>query len=702
MVKTSQFVCLIIFAILIVILSVSAPLDGDLWWQMEYGRKILESGNLRSDHTIYSWTKSSNALVYCAWIAQIALYKIYDTLGFLGLNIFRVLVLLTPILLCWLITKNLKVELKTWHWAIAFLAYYASKYAGGMLKPELFGYLCFAFLVFLYLKVKSDINLENRRLEIYFIPLLTLIWVNSHGTFTLAGAFLFIAVVGEGLNLLFSKRICLNPSQWKNIFIIVPITALTIIITPYGYEWPIQIISNAFTPVNEVHFKSVFAYQSIFRDQIAHLNIREVFLVLGVVALVLFIESAFQKRFDFALFALNVFFLVLANGWGRASYFSPILLLFTIVYLSSTSSLITKLAEQRPVIKLALPLLVICVGLFAIKKSEQALLGDQKGHYTYAGFLNPQDSADFYEKNLTGKRICNGYNGGGYLIWRFRGEDKVMIDPRYFPYVDWYSKWVEMKDGKRTDEHVDSLNCEVWILGHHYSKIASYLSNSQDWKIAYIGRAANVFVRANLKGWPERKLELAPNLGETQSIVQTARIINSLLRTNRLDLALQVADQSRGFWKNTLNQGKSNKAYDFLLGSKYFLEKKDLLAHQYLESAHQPPAVITNLTRLRNSRVFATQLLWLEKEYERAYKISLLTLGKEPENPMFLYNTAFLHLYMQDRDSLDWRSYLNKMLATESENKLGIPVKYFDHAREMLKTGEPVNAPTLKFTDKRA
>ncbi len=701
MLKAPQLFYFGVFIVLVILMSVSAPLDGDLWWQMEYGRQILETGSLRSDHTIYSWTKSSNALIYCAWIAQVVLFIIHDNFGMLGLNLFRVLILSTPILLCWVLAKRLNVELQAWHWAIAFLTFYVSNYAGGMLKPELFGYLCFSVLVFLYLRAKCDTKRDKLTPEIYLIPLVTLIWVNSHGTFTMAGAFLFFALIGEMINTKVSSDIALNSEQWRRIRIIIPFTAISILITPYGFEWPYQIVSKVITPENDAHFKSVFAYQSIFREQIAHLQIREVFITLGVIAALLFLETIKHRRFDFALFGLNIFFLSVANGWGRASYFSPILLLFTIVYLSSRSPFLNDKTKYKKISQVVVFLILAGVSIFALKKAEVTVLGDQKGHYLSAGFLNPEASAEFYQNHLLGQKFCNGYNGGGYLIWKFEGKQKVMIDPRYFPYVEWYTKWVEMKEGKNIKRHVDSLDCNVWILGHPYTKISSYLSDSEDWKLAFVGRAASIFVKSDMTEWKERPLELERGLGETPSLTQTARIINTLIRSKNLDAALDVADDAREFWKDSLNQGRSERAYEFVLGNKYFAEKKDLLALELLESAHEEPAVITNGTRLQATRLFATQLLWTQKEYARAFDISVLTLEKEPNNPMLMYNTAFLYLLVKTNKKIDWRANLTKMLETEQENKLGVPVKYFDHARTMLESGKPVNAAPLKYADKR-
>ena len=431
--KPIQFFCLILFTISLIILGVSAPHDGDLWWQMEYGRRILETGEFRSDHTIYSWTKSSNAMIYCAWIAQVILYFIYDSFGMLGLNILRVLFLLSPMLFLWILLEKNNKKLRVWHWCVGFLVFYISKYAGSMLKPEIFGYFCFTLLVFLYFLAKSEINSRQKVISIYLIAPLVLFWVNAHGTFAMGGVFLFVVLLGELANSLFSKKIAFSDNQWKAVKVIIPFTLLALLINPYGYEWPYQVISSALSGANDTHFKYIRAYESIFRDEISHLNMKEVFIVLGLMAAFLFIDTIKQKRFDFALVAVNVTFLIFANGWGRTSYFSPVLLLFTIVYLASHSPTIIQLGRRKNLQRGLASIFIVCVSLFAVKKSEESLMGDNNGSYLSSGHLNPQASADFYEKHLAGNKFCNGYNGGGYLLWRFSEEYKVMIDPKILP-----------------------------------------------------------------------------------------------------------------------------------------------------------------------------------------------------------------------------------------------------------------------------
>jgi hypothetical protein len=82
----------VILTTLVAILCAKPVIDSDLWYHMAYGRQILETGSLRLDHTAFSWTPSDNAVIYCAWIAQLLFLTLHDLAGLTGLFVLRYVV----------------------------------------------------------------------------------------------------------------------------------------------------------------------------------------------------------------------------------------------------------------------------------------------------------------------------------------------------------------------------------------------------------------------------------------------------------------------------------------------------------------------------------------------------------------------------------------------------------------------------------
>ena len=58
--STANYVAAAIIIAAILSISSFPPADGDLWWQMVYGKYLIENGTLIPDHSIFSWTPAAN------------------------------------------------------------------------------------------------------------------------------------------------------------------------------------------------------------------------------------------------------------------------------------------------------------------------------------------------------------------------------------------------------------------------------------------------------------------------------------------------------------------------------------------------------------------------------------------------------------------------------------------------------------------
>ena len=50
---------------------------------------MLDRGTLILDSRIYSWTPTSNAMTYCAWISELTLYGLWRATGLSGIFALR-------------------------------------------------------------------------------------------------------------------------------------------------------------------------------------------------------------------------------------------------------------------------------------------------------------------------------------------------------------------------------------------------------------------------------------------------------------------------------------------------------------------------------------------------------------------------------------------------------------------------------------
>jgi hypothetical protein len=69
----------VLVLVVVIGLRFAEPLqDGDLFWHMAYARQMLAHGTLRLDHAAFSWMPAQTDMIYCAWLAELILYALWE------------------------------------------------------------------------------------------------------------------------------------------------------------------------------------------------------------------------------------------------------------------------------------------------------------------------------------------------------------------------------------------------------------------------------------------------------------------------------------------------------------------------------------------------------------------------------------------------------------------------------------------------
>ncbi|MGB4268468.1 MAG: hypothetical protein WBK20_04725, partial [Spirochaetota bacterium] len=218
--KYFKVVSVILFLLLIplaLIIGNTRPIeDGDTWWQMQYGKYMLENKTLIPDHSIYTWTPASNDEIYCAWLPEIIMYSIYSTFGFFSLYVLKYsMALFVALLFFFYAYKNnvLLHPIALLTILMGIITHGAS--SGSMIKPELFTYVFMSLLVFVWWVYAT--NKEKNYKLLYSMPIIILIWVNSHGGFVFAAFFFVCIIIGSFLNYKLNKESNVTIFQLKHI-----------------------------------------------------------------------------------------------------------------------------------------------------------------------------------------------------------------------------------------------------------------------------------------------------------------------------------------------------------------------------------------------------------------------------------------------------------------------------------------------------
>ncbi|MEM7195384.1 MAG: hypothetical protein AAF402_10560 [Pseudomonadota bacterium] len=693
-----HLVALLAALALIAFLGSGPNADGDMWWQMAYGKYMLENGTLIPDHSIYSWTSASNIKIYCAWVAEITMYLVYEATGLAGLFALRYAFMIAPGFLVWWLARNVYGEHNVMIWLAFMLCYLASFVTGGLLKPEMFSFLLMSFITANYFWLKADPHQGWK--QIYLFPLIILIWINTHGGWVIGMAFLTCVGIGEILNFVLKSPLRLTTQQMKHAGYAAIATSIALLITPYGIDYPLQVVRGAIS-LNESHFASVTAYQSVFDPKMRLLRHPIYLYVMLALTIPLFVFLLYRRVWDITLLLLTGMFLFFYTHYTRMTYFYAIVFLFSFQYLLF---LMPRLAatEQRSwkfgVMSVAL-IGILVTGGYRIKDRF-----DYPSVNSWFGFgityLNPVDEAEYILSNLSDKRICNDYDGGGYLIWKLWPNQKVMLDPRYFPYASWYSAWVDFLANRNLPELVGRLNCDVWYLNHKLQHGLTFLNRSPDWKLVFYGRAGAVYARTELaETLPE--MHFAPEIADLEEPWRFIAVTNLALNLRRIDHAMMISDMYVEKFKGRKHEAKALRAQAQAKGMNAYYNGDLEKAAELLRFAATQPTAITNRQIITNVHQHLTQRLWTDNKPVEALKMAETTLTYGRNNPISIYNVAMLRWNVFENDASetkpvgnsDWRTLANRFRAEREKNANMITPQMIENVDHLLDG----NAEQIKF-----
>jgi hypothetical protein len=532
-------------------------IDGDLFWHLKYAEQILERGTLIPDHTLYSWTPASNAMIYCAWLAELVLYGIYQLGGLPILFAFRYACIGVAALLLFLHARALGITDRLPTYAIVLFSLLASV-AGTFIKPEIFSFLFFHLLVFAYCRARAaDRAGDRERARNWFlaVPVIVLVWANSHGGFILAAPFFVATFIGELLTRRYASARALSLKSLKALFSAWALSALAVFVTPYGWRYPWQLVTDyalRSTPRPDEGWNA--AHQSILS---AHGSTELFFYGIALVAVAaILIAFAGRRvvRVDWGLLIASACYAPLYLVYGRTTFYFVVL--FGYVALDVFARVVeqeTSGADRRRWV------LVTCAIVLAIVVAANALHAargpaDRGGWIGFGiGDINPVAEAEFLAASKLGPRLYNLFDSGGYLLWRLHPTYQVMVDQRSFPYLAWFDEQYRFANGEYFAEFLKKYPADTAVIDLVRAATWRNFLQSPDWKLAFYGSAAAVFVR---RSTPDDRLAsgIARNRFE--------HMRNGWSALNAFDFALVIGDYRVAWMVLTQLQGALRSQID--------------------------------------------------------------------------------------------------------------------------------------------
>jgi hypothetical protein len=460
-------------------MATRVSVDTDTWWHLRAGQWIWEHKSIPLGDP-FSYTRLGEEWRYPGWLVEVPLYAIYRWLGAGGLNLWVAGMVTLAFLFVWRVLSG-GVFLRAFSIVLAVAAagvYWAARpYMVTLLLTAIFFWILEA-----YRWGRSD--------RLWWLPLLMVIWVNSHGGFVAGFLLLGSYIVGLAgrpwrpgwmyrvrrllwVGLAVVLAACLNPAGPEMLlypFKTVAIGSLRGLIA----EWQ----SPNFHQIQVQPFLwlllLVFGAVGVSRKRLALVD----FLLVSGFAYLGFLAG--RNISLFALVAPAVLTRhaapVLDEWVERLGYGQP-------------ARISGEISRRHQWVNLTLLLvLTLVVGM------KSAVVFSPRTNADHFKKVLPVDAVNFIRQKQPPGRLFNHYNWGGYLLWALP-EYSVFVDGRTDLYGDEViGEWLQVVRAEAGWEGVLDRWGVRLILGNPDWPVVRLLEN-EGWQLLYRDELSVVYGR---------------------------------------------------------------------------------------------------------------------------------------------------------------------------------------------------------------
>jgi hypothetical protein len=366
------------------------------------------------------------------------------------------------------------------------------------IRPHVLSWIYLNIILIVLERYRSD-----KTSGLIWLPVIMLLWVNSHSLSVLGLAVIGIHVLGQYLE---SKK--LDKQLCKFAFL----SLITFLINPYFIEGLALPFSQLGILKGEVIQKSYIGeLQSPFtlkelKEQGLHYFFNPLFYlqIYSIVTLIIGIRLFLKREIVNALLIFS-FFIILALALKNYGYFLMISLPMVISYISEqifnkTKNKKAKKEEEysKPEIRLQLIsfVLMLFISWLSITDGFSIL---RQSPYRFGLSVDeqsvPVEACNFLKQNNIHGKLLNHLDFGGYLMYNY--SEKVFIDGRLeLPKQEFFKKYYNSLAGNGFSELLTEYDPEVIVLP--YTKARSWwrnLINNKNYRPVYFDGLAAVYLK---------------------------------------------------------------------------------------------------------------------------------------------------------------------------------------------------------------
>jgi hypothetical protein len=470
--------------------------DNDIWWMLASGREIIQTSRpLTTD--VFSCTIQGEP-----WLNKYQPFEILSCLvltkaGFNGLIVLRSILVLLAVSFMFSTgfswrrhVHGIRIPRSLPALLVVSSAFLMSPRM--FVRPELFSFVFFSASCMLWERYHQE---KLTPLFVVLILFIQVAWVNFHSAFIL-GWVLCAAYLGERVYH-FRER---AGREWM----LLPGLVLASLANPFGGRMLWGVWDVLHTPF---HHNLLMEWQPIFGS--AYPSPLRWFIVGAAVfgAAGFFINRANRRWMHLVLFLL--FLGMTLKSQRHVGFFALYWGLFCLWNFSYIAPRIRrKLIKRRILLRSYYILIYAILLLFNIGISTGSVFPALKVDRPFGFGLHksrfPFDCADFMEKEGIQGNLFNGYDSGGYLIWRLTPLVLPCIDGRAEPFPPSLVErhWRIITGGESPDPFCVEYGITIALVDYDDRGLLVHFRRNPSWALCHIGYRSVLFLKRTEQNSP--------------------------------------------------------------------------------------------------------------------------------------------------------------------------------------------------------
>jgi hypothetical protein len=483
---------LIVVFFLIIFTGAARPItDPDFWWHLRTGQVLAETWSI-PNADIFSSLHQGKEWVTHEWLSELLIYLFYQSFGYGGLIVTFAIIITAAFFITFRRYRHLVGHPYVAGFALLLGAFSTLPVWG--VRPQMFTLL----LASVFLAILDQYAKEGKRLGLYWLVPLTILWVNLHAGFALGLGLILLFMVGialEGLLALGSTpRLVWH--RVRPLAIVWLACLVSVLLNPSGpriYTYPFETIKSQAMMKYIIEWRSPDFHQPMFFPLAIllfatfaalalsrkHVSLKDL-LILSVTGL-----GVLRSARNVPFFALAAIPLLAEHSWAWIST-------------QRWASWLTKAESReeggRATLKIVLNVLLLMVAPIGLVVTRVAHTASSQDEVNTQQF--PAAAVDFMMSQKLPQPFYNEYGWGGYLIWRGYPEYKVYIDGRADVYGDAFMDEFLMTHSGETNwqEPLNRYRIRT-VLVDPETSLASLLRQQAEWQKVFEDSQAVIFTR---------------------------------------------------------------------------------------------------------------------------------------------------------------------------------------------------------------